>query len=139
MHFNPYLSFDGSCAEAFRFYEQVFGGKIDGMFTFGESPMADQTPPELRDKVMHARLVVGDQAIMASDAPPGRYSKPQGLYVSIHVDKAADAQRIFNALAENGTVEMPFEKTFWAAGGFGMLVDRFGTPWMVNVESSATG
>ena len=134
MQVNPYLNFDGQCAEAFRFYEQVLGGRIEMMQTHGESPIADEVPREWRNRVLHARLVVGDEVLMGSDSPPEHYQKPQGLYVSVNVDKAADAQRIFQALAENGTVTMPFEKTFWAAGGFGMLVDRFGTPWMINCE-----
>ena len=134
MKFTPYLTFNGQCAEAFRFYEQVLGGKIEMMSTFGESPVADQTPPEMHNRVMHVRFAVGDQVLMGSDSPPEHYQKPQGLHVSIDVDKAADAERIFNALAENGTVTLPFQKTFWAAGGFGMLVDRFGTPWFVNCE-----
>ena len=137
MQVNPYLNFNGQCAEAFRFYEQALGGKIEMMMTMGESPMAGETPPEMRDRVMHVRLTIGDQAIMGSDSPPDYYQKPQGLHVSLHYDDPADGARVFNALAEGGTVTMPFEKTFWAAGGFGMLVDRFGTPWMVNCEQGA--
>jgi PhnB protein len=134
---NPYLNFNGQCAEAFRFYERVLGGKIEVMMTHGESPIAGEVPVEWRDRVLHARLAVGDQVLMASDSPPEMYQKPQGLYVSLQVEQSADAQRIFQALVENGTVTMPFEKTFWAAGGFGMLVDRFGTPWMINCEQGA--
>jgi len=134
VHVNPYLNFDGQCAEAFRFYERVLGGKIEVMMTHRESPIAGEVPAEWRDRILHARLAVGDQVLMASDSPPEMYQKPQGLYVSLNVEQSADAQRIFQALAENGTVTMPFEKTFWAAGGFGMLVDRFGTPWMINCE-----
>ena len=137
MQVNPYLNFDGQCAEAFRFYAQVLGGTIEAMMTHGESPIAGQVPPGWHDRILHARLVVDDQVLLASDSPPEQYQKPQGLYVSLSIDKPADAQRIFDALAENGTVTMPFEKTFWAAGGFGMLVDRFGTPWMINCEQSA--
>jgi PhnB protein len=134
MEFDPYLNFDGRCAEAFRFYAQVFGGKIEMMLTHGESPIADQVPAEMQNSIMHARLAVGDRVLLASDSPPGKYVRPQGLWVSINVDKPKDARRIFQALAENGTVQMPFEKTVWAAGGFGMCVDRFGTPWMINCE-----
>lgn len=134
MQFTPYLNFDGDCAEAFRFYEQVLGGRIEFMQSFGESPMAGEIGPEGHDRIMHARLAVGDQVLMASDSPPEYYERPQGLYVSIHVEEPGDAERIFQALAEKGTVKMPFEKTFWAAGGFGMLVDRYGTPWMINCE-----
>jgi PhnB protein len=134
---NPYLNFNGQCAEAFRFYERVLGGRIEVMMTHGESPIANEVPPEWRDRILHARLVVGDQVLMASDSPPEYYEKPQGLYVSLHFEKPADAQRIFQELAQDGTVTMPFEKTFWASGGFGMLVDRYGTPWMINCEQNA--
>jgi PhnB protein len=136
MQVNPYLNFNGQCAEAFGFYEQLLGGKIEAMMTFGESPMAGEMPPESHSRILHARLVVDGQALMGSDAPPEMYAKPQGLYVSLNVETPADGQRIFQALADSGTVIMPFEKTFWAAGGFGMLVDRFGTPWMVNCEKA---
>jgi PhnB protein len=132
----PYLNFNGNCAAAFRFYEKVLGGKIVMMQTHGESPMTEHVPAGWRDKVIHARLVVDDKVLMGSDAPPDHYAAPQGLYVSVSVPSPADAERIFNALAENGKITMPFEKTFWSAG-FGMLVDRFGTPWMVNCEQAS--
>ena len=135
MQLNPYLIFDGQCEAAFKFYEQCFGGKIEAMMPHGESPMAEQTPPAWRDKIIHARMRIGEQVLMASDAPPEHYQKPQGISVTLNLGDLAEAQRIFHALAENGTVQMPFGKTFWAAG-FGMLVDRFGTPWMVNCEQS---
>jgi len=137
MKVDPYLNFDGNCAEAFRFYEQLLGGQIETMMTFGESPMADQTPPGNRDQIMHVSMLVDGQRIMASDAPAGYYQKPQGIYVSLNVERAADARRIFDAFAEGGTVTMPFEKTFWAVGGFGMVIDRFGTPWMINCEDAS--
>ena len=133
MHVDPYLNFNGQCAEAFRFYERVLGGKIEGMMTHGESPMADQVPPGWRDRVMHARLVAGDAVLMGSDSPPEHYEKPQGISVSLNVDDPAVADRIFHALADNGSVSMPIQQTFWAAR-FGMLVDRFGIPWMINCE-----
>ena len=135
MDLSPYLNFNGECATAFKFYEQCLGGKIVMMMTHGESPMKDQVPADWRDKVIHARLVVGDQVLMGMDAPPAHYARPQGVHVSIVVSPA-DARRIFNALAENGKITMPFEKTFWSSG-FGMLVDRFGIPWMVNSEQPA--
>ncbi|MDQ3557459.1 MAG: VOC family protein [Gemmatimonadota bacterium] len=134
MQFTPYLNFDGQCAEAFRFYEQVLGGELE-MQTHGDSPIAGEVPPETHDLILHARLKVGDALLMASDSPSEHYEKPQGLYVSIQVDDPADAERIFHALAENGKVTMPIEKTFWAER-FGMLVDRFGTPWMVNCDQA---
>ena len=133
MQINPYLVFSGQCAEAFRFYERVLGGRIEFIQTFGESPMADQTPPEWRDWVMHVSLAVDGQKLFGSDSPPEHFEKPAGTSVSIHVERASEGERVFDALAEGGQVKMPFQKTFWAAG-FGMCVDRFGTPWMVNCE-----
>jgi PhnB protein len=132
MKINAYLNFDGRCAQAFRFYAEVLGGTIGFMQTFAESPMADQVPPEMRDQVMHVRLDLGDQMLLGSDAPGGRYQKPQGFAVSLIVS-ASEAERIFPALAEGGTVQMPLQKTFWAAA-FGMVTYRFGTPWIVNGE-----
>jgi PhnB protein len=127
----PYLNFDGRCAEAFRFYERLFDGKLE-LMTFGDSPMGGEMAPDWKDRVMHAYLAAGDLVLMGSDAPGEHFQKPQGLYVSLHADDAAQGERIFAALAEGGSVTMPFERTFWAER-FGMLTDRFGTPWMVNV------
>ena len=103
------------------------------MMTHAGTPAEEQVPSEWRDKILHARMVVGDQVLMGSDAPPGHYQKPQGFSVSIQINNKSDGERMFNALAENGKVTMPFVQTFWAAG-FGMCVDRFGIPWMVNCE-----
>ena len=133
MKINAYLNFNGQCAEAFRTYERVLGGKITFIQTHGDSPMAGQTPPEMRDAVMHVRLEVDGQVLMGSDVPPEYFEKQQGMSVAIHVDDPAEAQRVFDGLAEGGHVTMPLQKTFWA-GRFGMLRDRFGTPWMVNCE-----
>ena len=136
MQLNPYLLFNGNCEAAFKFYEQVLGGKIEGMRTHAGTPAEEHVPAEWRDKILHARMTVGDAVLMASDAPPGRYDQPKGFSVSITLKKPADAERIFNALAENGKVQMPFQKTFWSPG-FGMCVDRFDIPWMVNSEPAA--
>jgi PhnB protein len=137
MRTNPYLMFDGQCKTAFEFYAKCLGGRIEMMQTHGESPAKDHTPREWHDKIIHARLTAEDVVLMGSDAPPGHQEKPQGMWVSLDVDKPADAQRIFSALADRGQVKMPFGQTFWAAGGFGMVVDRFGTPWMVNCNTAA--
>lgn len=136
MQLNPYLTFNGQCEAAFKFYERCLGGKIEMLLTHGESPMAEQTPPEWRSKIMHARLVVGDKVLMGSDAPPDRFEQPKGFSVSLSVDAPAEAERIFQALAQNGAVQMPIQETFWAVR-FGMVVDRFGIPWMVNCERPA--
>jgi len=133
MKLNSYLFFNGQCEAAFKFYEKCLGGKIEAMLTHEGTPAEQDVPSEWRKKILHARLTVGDQALMGSDAPPERYDKPQGFSVSLNVDKPAEAERIFRALSENGKVQMPLEQTFWAVR-FGMCVDRFGTPWMVNCE-----
>jgi PhnB protein len=136
MQINPYLLFNGQCGAAFKLYEKVLGGRIVSMQTHGDSPMADKVPADWRDKVLHALLTVGDAVLMGSDAPPPHYEKPQGFSVSIQLTDPAEADRIFHALAENGTVKMPIGETFWAAR-FGMLVDQFGIPWIVNCEKAA--
>lgn len=133
MQFNPYLSFNGQCEEAFRFYQQVLGGEIAAMLRYGETPMSEHTPPEWRSKIAHARLIVGREVLMASDAPPDRYEPMKGISVTLGIDDPAEAERVFHALAAGGTVMMPIEQTFWAIR-FGMLTDRFGTPWMINCE-----
>lgn len=137
MQLNPYLSFKGQCEEAFKFYAQCLGGKIAMKLTYGETPMADQTPPGWRDKIAHMRLVVDDKILMGSDAPPERHDAMKGMMVTLGIDDPVDAERVFHALAENGTVQMPIQETFFARR-FGMLVDRFGTPWMVNCEKPTT-
>jgi len=129
--FTTYLNFQGTCAEAFRFYERCFGGRIEFMQTFGESPMKNDVKPEEYGLIMHVALKVDDDTLMGSDAPPGRYQAPQGIYVAVHPKTYAEAERIFNELSAGGSVEMPFQKTFWSPG-FGMTRDRFGIPWMVN-------
>jgi len=135
MKLNAYLTFDGQCEAAFKFYERCLGGKIEALLTHEGSPMAEQVPPDWRKKIMHARLVVGDQVLMGSDSPPAHHEAAKGFSVSVGIDDPADAERIFRALAENGTVRMPLQQTFWAVR-FGMLVDRFGIPWMINCEGA---
>lgn len=135
MQLNPHLSFNGQCDAAFKFYEKVLGGKILMRMTYGDSPMAAQTAPDAKDRIMHVRLKAGDMVLMGADAPPQFYEPMKGMVVTLGVDTPAEAERVFNALAENGTVRMPIQETFWAQR-FGMLVDQFGTPWMVNCEKS---
>jgi PhnB protein len=129
----PYLIFDGQCEAAFKFYAECLGGKIEAMMPHRGTPVEQHVSPDWQDKILHARLNTGDGVLMGSDAPPGRYEEPKGFSVSLQVENPAEAERIFRALAEKGTVRMPLEKTFWAQR-FGMLVDRFGIPWMVNCE-----
>jgi PhnB protein len=126
-----HLSFDGECAEAFRFYEEVLRGKIETLMTFGDSPMAGQVGPEWQSRVLHAHLAVDGGALMGGDAPPGSYTRPAGFCVNVQVDSVEEAERIFNALAEGGQITVPLQESFWAQR-FGMLVDRYGVPWIIN-------
>ena len=106
MQLNPYLFFNGQCEAAFKFYAPLLGGKIIAMMTHAGTPAENQVPPEWREKIIHARMVIGDQVLMGSDAPPGHFQPQQGFSVSLMVDNAEDAERIFPILAENGTVKV---------------------------------
>jgi len=135
MKINPYLNFNGNCGEAFQFYAKVLNGKDLRIMTFADAPPGTPITPESKNQVMHARFTVGNDTIMGSDAPGGRYNKPQGYAVNIGVDTPEEADRVFAALAEGGNVGMPIAETFWAKR-FGMVTDRFGTHWMVNCEKT---
>jgi PhnB protein len=136
MQMNPYLFFPGQCEAAFKFYAKVLGGEIIAMMPHDGTPAAENVPPAWRSKIIHARMAVGDKVLMGSDAPPDHQQAMQGFSVTLGIDDPAEAERVFHALAENGTVRMPIGETFWAQR-FGMLVDQFGTPWMVNCEKAA--
>ena len=135
MHINTHLNFNGQCDEAFQRYAKLLGGEVKFKMTWGESPMAKDLPADAQNLIMHASLKIGDGDIMGADSPPGRYTKPAGMNVSVHVKDATEAERIFKALCEGGEEQMPFQKTFWSPG-FGMCVDRYGIPWMVNTEEA---
>lgn len=131
MQLNPHLTFNGQCEAAFRFYERCLGGNVVFMMTYGDSPLAEQTPPAWRRKLLHAMLSLGDYRLTGADVLPESYEKPQGFSVFLSIDTAEEADRIFQTLAEGGAVEIPLQETFWAQR-FGMLVDQFGTPWLIN-------
>jgi PhnB protein len=128
---NPYLFYSGNCEAAFKYYEKVLGGKIEVMLRSEEAPESMPPTPGMEKKIMHGRMVIDGNVLMASDAPPQHFHKPQGFAVSLTVADPAEAERKFNALCEGGTVNMPFGKTFFSKG-FGMCLDQFGIPWMVN-------
>ena len=144
MQFVPYLNFDGTCAEAFAFYKDLFKGQIVQSSTFADMPPHEgmpPLPPDAKKRLLHVHLQLGEQALMGSDAWPGAdetcgggYQKPQGISVAIQLTDMAEGRRVFDALAQGGRVTMPFDKTFWSPG-FGMVTDRFGTPWLVNVAA----
>lgn len=134
---DSYLFFDGNCAEAMRFYESTLGGKMEMSMTYGEGPEAEQYPADSRGRIMHASLLIDGRSLMASDMPPNQPGKGmQGFALSLNYPTVDEARRVFDALGEGGKVDMPFGKTFWAEG-FGMLTDRFGTPWMVGGGSES--
>lgn len=128
---DSYLFFNGDCADAMRFYERTLGGKMEMMMTYAESPEPMQCPPGSEKHIMHACLVIDGRRLMASDTPPGQPHSPMtGFALSLNYPKPDEARRVFEALADGGKVLMPMTKTFWAEA-FGMVTDRFGTPWMV--------
>jgi PhnB protein len=130
---NTYLLFNGHCEEALTLYARVLGGKIEAMMSHEGTPAAEHVPAEFRKKILHARMAIGGATLMASDCPPGRYERPQGFSVNISAKTPGEAERIYNALSSGGTVTMPLAETFWAQK-FGMFVDKYGIPWMINCE-----
>ena len=130
-----YLSFNGNCAEAMRFYERALDGKIEIMMSGADSPMAAQMPKESAHLILHARLVLKDGGLLfAGDAPKHvTYEGIKGVSITLNYDTVPEAQKVFNALAAGGQVTMAMGPAFWAKT-FGMLVDKFGTPWIVNGE-----
>jgi len=135
MQMNPYLSFKGECEAAFAFYERCLGAQRGAIFHYGGTPMAGGVPAGWADKIMHGSLTVGDQVLMAGDVVPEQYEEPRGFSLSLHIKSAADAERIFDELAQGGRIVVPLEKTFWAER-FGMVVDRFAIPWLINCEGA---
>ena len=104
--------------------------------TFAGTPAEQHVPAEWRNKIIHARLTIGDQVLMGSDAPPDRYQPPKGISISLNMKDPKEAEQRFNALAEKGAIQMPIQETFWAAR-FGSVTDQFGIPWMINCEKAA--
>jgi PhnB protein len=136
MQVTTYLGFGGDCRAAFEFYERALGGKITMMMTNGESPMADKTPPEMKDRIMHVTLQIpGGGVLQGADHPEGKTVKPSGFSVCAGVKDKGEAERIFKALSDGAQVQMPMQQTFWSPA-FGMLIDKFQVPWMVNTEGN---
>jgi PhnB protein len=136
MQIAPHLHFKGNCREAFKYYAEAFDGKIVFEMSYGESPVANQVPAEERTQIIHARVDIGGQYLLGMDASGSRYQTPQGFHVQVAVEKPDQAERIFKALSQGGTITMPFQQTFWAHR-FGMCTDRFGIPWMINCEKAS--
>jgi PhnB protein len=135
MHPIPYLGFDGNCAEAMRFYETALGGKLEILMSGADLPVAAQIPQESAHRIVHARLALpGGGYLYGGDAPMQRpFQGIRGASVTLNFDSVAEAQSVFDKLGVGGKVGMPMAPTFWART-FGMLTDRFGTPWIVNGE-----
>jgi PhnB protein len=129
----PILSFKGDCEAALTFYERCLGAEIGPMFRYGGSPFEQSVPPDWADKIMHANVTIGGQALQASDVRPIQYETPKGFSLSLQIKETAEAERVFQELAREGSIVMALEKTFWAER-FGMVVDRFGMPWVINCE-----
>lgn len=129
------LSFDGRCEAAFRYYERCLNGRITFLLRWGDSPMANDAPAEWKEKVCHATLAIGSATLTGSDALPGAYEAPRGFSITLGLDDAAEAERLFHALAEQGRVGVPLQETFWALR-FGMVTDQFGVPWAINCEKA---
>ncbi|HVF76142.1 MAG TPA: VOC family protein [Acidimicrobiales bacterium] len=132
MAFHPYLNFGGNCREAFTRYQEIFGGELT-LLPMSDMPSDQAPPPEQADLILHAALTFDGNLLMASDDPTGGFQGVQGMFVNYSCAGVDEAQRVFNELADGGQVTMPIAPTFWSPM-FGMCVDRFGTPWMVNAE-----
>lgn len=132
MQVNPYLSFAGNCEEAFQFYETALDGKITFIMRNRDAP-GEAAPAGWEDKILHVSFSFAGGTLMGSDTPPAHYVPPAGTWVSISLNDAGRAEAIFASLSAGGSIMMPIQKTFWAAR-FGMVTDRFGTPWMINCE-----
>jgi PhnB protein len=133
MAFHPYLNFGGNCRQAFTRYQEIFGGELV-LLPMSDMPSDQPVPPDQADLIMHGALTFDGHLLMASDDPTGNFTDVRGMHVNYTVADPAEAERVFAALAEGGEVTMPLAETFWSPG-FGMCVDRFGTPWMINVEA----
>ena len=133
MNMSPYLGFKGDCEAAFTFYAQCLGGELGPMFRYAGSPMAEGVPAGWEEKLMHASVNIGGQVLMGADVAPEQYEEPKGFSLSLQLESVPDAERIYAELAREGRVVVPLEETFWARR-FGMVVDRFGVPWLINCE-----
>lgn len=132
---NPYIAYKGNCRQAIEFYKSALDAEVLFMQTVGESPMSDMGPAE---NIMHGSIKVGGSTIMMCDDPGGGAGEPVSggpISLALGVDDPSQAKRLFDNLADSGTVVMPLEKTFWAEA-FGMVNDKFGIQWLINCEAS---
>ena len=129
----PYLTFDGTCLEAMTFYAEVFGTEIDTMMRASEMPDFP-VPDDKKDLIAHMNIKFEGGEVYASDAIMGKASPMAGCSVMVNMADKSDGEAAFNKLAAGGTIQMPYQATFWSAG-FGTLVDRFGTHWMISTDA----
>lgn len=135
---SAHLIFDGQCREAFVAYQRILGGTLATFMTFGESPLAASVDAKWHARILHATLDLDGAELNGADVLPHDYQRPQGFSVILNLSGVERAHQIFAALAEDGKVSMPFQSTFWSPG-FGVVVDRFGTPWEINCAAGRTG
>ncbi|MBC7564110.1 MAG: VOC family protein [Gemmatimonadaceae bacterium] len=136
MKVQAYITFGGRCEEALEFYTKSIGAEVSGLMRWKESPEADMKgPPGWEEKVMNAAFRIGESQLMADDGMGDKTAEFKGMTLAIEVADDAEARRVFTALGEAGNVTMPLMKTFWTSS-FGMLTDKFGVPWMVNVADA---
>lgn len=131
-----YLSFDGNCEAAFRFYEERLGATRGATFPYGNSPMAGDVPDGWETKIMHGSITLGGVTIMGADVTA--YVPPRGIRIFLEGDDAAATETLFEALAENATIEMALQETFWSVR-FGVLTDQFGIPWTISCAQMPEG
>ena len=135
MKVQAYVTFGGRCEEALEFYKKAVGAEVKDLLRWKDSPdAAMQPPPGYEEKVMNASFRIGDTELMADDGMGAKEVEFKGLTLALSVADDAEAKRVFTALGEGGSVQMPLAKTFWTSS-FGMLTDKFGVPWMVNVDA----
>lgn len=132
MSIHPYLFFSGNCRDAMTRYQEILGGELV-LLPMSEVPDGDAMPGADPNMIIHSALTVGDALLMASDDPTGDGGPKQGIMVSYIVKDTGEAKRVFDALAEGGSVTQELIETFFSPA-FGMCVDRFGTPWMINTD-----
>jgi PhnB protein len=134
--YRPFVFYGGNCRDAFTRYQEILGGDL-ALLRLGDAPSEEPVSPEQADLVIHAALTTNGALLMGSDDPTGKFAGVQGMTVSVSIDDAGEARRVFDALAEDGQVTAQLTETFFSPA-FGMCVDRFGVPWMVVAASPAT-
>lgn len=142
MKISPYICFNGNCKTAFDFYVKNLGARMVMCMTYADAPpqpggpSGGGCPPPASDKIMHARIQLGEDFIMGSDSPPDRFEAPAGIFVNLTVTDPAEAERLYQGLSDKAQIMMPLGETFWAKK-FGMLKDQFGVSWMINCEKES--